>query len=380
MMDALPGAARYGTERAGRAEPEVASRTPAFGATTASAALAGFNAAQERPFATARMGLWIGGGVMSLALVAGIGVWGYKLVLREVLGVPVVHVAQGEMRVAPGDPGGAVAADQGLSVNAVAGDGAAAPPSDVLTLAPPGPDLAAEDMEVVQTMAEADEVMAGDPGTPTEASAAVADAVTDEGLQVVEVSAVASFAATPPMTSAALAASIPTDRPMTAEEVIAFADQIAAGAVPMGALAAGEVVPAVATLAPSEGAVLIAASMPGVAAALRPLARPQRAPAQGAAEATPTPVALTAEIAAGTSLVQLGAFDSPEIAAEEWDRLQGRFGEFLEGRERVVQEAESGGRTFFRLRAMGFADLADARRLCAVLAAEDAGCIPVVVR
>jgi hypothetical protein len=82
----------------------------------------------------------------------------------------------------------------------------------------------------------------------------------------------------------------------------------------------------------------------------------------------------------GTKLVQLGAFDSPEIAAREWTRVAGRFGEFMGGKSRVIQEAESGGRTFYRLRAQGFADLSEARRFCAALVAEDAPCIPVVAR
>jgi cell division protein FtsN len=98
-----------------------------------------------------------------------------------------------------------------------------------------------------------------------------------------------------------------------------------------------------------------------------------------AAEAPASDVALTASVAAGTHLIQLGAFDSAEIAASEWTRLQGQFGEFLGSRERVIQETQSGGRTFYRLRAQGFTDRADARRLCAALTAEGADCIPVTV-
>jgi hypothetical protein len=45
----------------------------------------------------------------------------------------------------------------------------------------------------------------------------------------------------------------------------------------------------------------------------------------------------------------------------------------------VIQETQSNGRTFYRLRAMGFADRADARILCAALTAENAACIPVTV-
>ena len=76
----------------------------------------------------------------------------------------------------------------------------------------------------------------------------------------------------------------------------------------------------------------------------------------------------------------MGAFDSPEIARAQWDRLQGQFGDYLAGKSRVVQQAQTGGRTFYRLRAMGFTDLSDARRFCSALVAEDADCIPVVSR
>ena len=46
----------------------------------------------------------------------------------------------------------------------------------------------------------------------------------------------------------------------------------------------------------------------------------------------------------------------------------------------VVQSAQSGGRTFYRLRAHGFAGEDDARRFCAALLAENAACIPVAQR
>jgi hypothetical protein len=78
--------------------------------------------------------------------------------------------------------------------------------------------------------------------------------------------------------------------------------------------------------------------------------------------------------------VQLGAFDSDEVARSEWGRLSSRFNDYLAGKKRVIQRAESGGRVFYRLRAMGFSDLADARRFCSALVAENADCIPVVTR
>ena len=58
---------------------------------------------------------------MSLALIVGIGVWGTKLIMRDVSGIPVVRAAEGPMRIQPENPGGLPADHQGLSVNDVAG-------------------------------------------------------------------------------------------------------------------------------------------------------------------------------------------------------------------------------------------------------------------
>ena len=82
----------------------------------------------------------------------------------------------------------------------------------------------------------------------------------------------------------------------------------------------------------------------------------------------------------GTRLAQLGAYDSADVARNEWDKFYTRFGDYMEGKQRVIQKASSGGRTFYRLRAMGFDDLSDARRFCAVLVADNTDCIPVTIR
>ena len=96
--------------------------------------------------------------------------------------------------------------------------------------------------------------------------------------------------------------------------------------------------------------------------ALRPLIRPANLrvvsapainPVNGETDATTVP--------AGTRLVQLGAYASAEEARVAWASRLAMFGDYMVGKERIVQEAETGGRSFFRLRAMGFGDLADAR-------------------
>ena len=90
------------------------------------------------------------GALVSLALIAGVGVWGYKLVMRDVTGVPVVQAMDGPMRIAPEDPGGTLADHQGLAVNDVAGTGLAAPVPDQLLLAPQPAGLSDEDLPVAE--------------------------------------------------------------------------------------------------------------------------------------------------------------------------------------------------------------------------------------
>lgn len=329
----------------------------------------------------------IAAAAVSVALIGGVGIWGYKLLMRDVTGVPVVKAMVGEMRVAPENPGGEIASNIGLSVNSVPALGGAAEPEDRLVLAPSSVALEAEDLEMVPT-AEAGEV--------------VATAAPEAANTVEAVPATLTQEETPdaPEVLAALATPVDPSTPLTADDVLALADQIAAGATPLTDLAEGEDVPVeVAVNGVSVDPNIIPDAVPGVRRSPRPSVRPAAlqtvaataaaAPAASAlasevsATQASTPVTgevTTAAIPVGTKLVQLGAFDSADIAATEWLRLTGRYPDFFDGKDQIIQEAASGGRTFYRLRAMGFADLSDARRFCSAMSAEGAACIPVVVR
>lgn len=284
----------------------------------------------------------LAGAACSVCLVLGLGYWGYKLAVRDVTGVPVVRAMAGPMRIAPENPGGEVADHQGLAVNAVAAIGTAAPPPDRLVLAPRAVELDPEDV-------------AGLAGAPA------SDATTQEMTPTLATAVVAP-------TEPAVAAD-PTLGPDPDAVAQALAEALA---VPLDDLAATEVAAEAASspVRPRPRPMGEAAD----AGSLAPLAASTGTAGTAVAEIDP------ASIPAGTNLVQLGAFDTADQARAEWARLAGLFGPQLQDKALVVQAAESGGRTFYRLRAHGFSDDAAARGFCVDLLAQQSSCIPVEQR
>ena len=295
------------------------------------------------------------GALVSFALIVGVGIWGYKLLVRDVTGIPVVRAVEGPMRVQPEDPGGSTADHQGLAVNSIAAMGTAEPPAARLVLAPRPVALAEEDVATSELMAVAQVLPAPPPVAVPEAASEVVSGAEDE--------AVAEAAEPAPMAT-------PASMSEMVDQILAQVVQVSASGEDVG----------------GEPAISIPRVEGGIGVSLRPQARPAAMVRQVAslgpatAAGAPVPDVDPDSIAAGTRLVQLGAYDSPEVAKREWDRLAGRFGDYLQGKSRVIQLAESGGRSFYRLRAMGFADINDARRFCSALVAERADCIPVVAK
>ena len=287
----------------------------------------------------------LAGAVVSIALIAGIGVWGYKLMVRDVSGIPVVRAAEGEMRVRPEEPGGQLARHQGLAVNEIAARGSASGPVERVVLAPAATQLRDEDQPVI--VKRDAPVVQPTPLAPAHKALGHADA-----------------AGTPA-----------PDR----------AQQQAIDAVVAELTGDGsKIAPAPDALTP-QPAVLVtqAINAPGARASLRPRIRPTgiRNTVQRVAFTPAQSVEVAAaDIPSGTRLAQLGAFDSPDVARQEWTRIQAKFGEMMSGKSRVVQQVQSGGRTFYRLRAMGFVNLSDTRRFCSAIKAEGVDCIPVQVK
>lgn len=274
------------------------------------------------------------GAASSVALVAGLGYWGYQLTIRDVTDVPVIRALEGPARVQPVDPGGQLAQHQGLSVNSVQAEGVAEGPAPQVILAPEPIDLNADDM--ILAVPEPENAFGTVVSLPSDA----AD----------DVDAVA--------------------------QALALAEQLAAGVEPLDDVSEVRVSMAVAP---------VPINVPGVKSSPRPASRPKFDRAAYNPSAIEAAVAAAIEvdpndIEVGTRLVQLGAFDSRDEAAEEWKKISQRFDEYIDGKSRVIEEASSGGRTFYRLRAYGFSDLTASRRFCAVLVAANASCIPVQVK
>jgi len=321
------------------------------------------------------------GAAVSVALILGLAFWGYQIAVRDARGVPVVQALEGPMRIAPVDPGGEQMAHQGLAVNNVAAEGEVADPADRLTMAPRPVELTDQDQAgyapippsaVVPTLTATIPIPGqfADEGTSTaalEGDLAAIDAEPDpvdpppEALAVVQ--------------AVSLSANLPAARPVAAADV-----QPAVPPTPQQEAVELALAQAVAVLPVAP----VNATAAAVRQSPRPVARPGAAlkPGVDAADGVaPEPVAaVSAAVAPGTRLIQLGAYDDAAAANADWEKLTARYGDYFKGKSQLIQQATSGGRTFYRLRAIGFEDEDEARRLCAVLENDQLQCIPVLTR
>jgi cell division protein FtsN len=94
---------------------------------------------------------------------------------------------------------------------------------------------------------------------------------------------------------------------------------------------------------------------------------PSQAPAQAATSGSAL---------AGSHVVQVGAFKSQEEADGAWSRLQGKLGDYLNGKSRDVERADLGDKgVFYRQRIGPFASADDARTYCEGLKTRGQDCL-----
>ncbi|WP_405404005.1 SPOR domain-containing protein [Paracoccus sp. Ld10] len=318
------------------------------------------------------------GAVASVALMVGLMAWGWQLVSRDVSGVPVIRAVQGEARTTAEEPGGQLTNHTGLAVNSVAG-GQVLSPTDQVAIAPAPVDLSADDVAMGELGATAREpsnpsetplTFAGEPIVPlsdsearalAEAQAAAAAERAFADLAVNQAAIIDAPASEGPVTE------VVTDENGVPAQSAAIAEALAqAQAEANPAVVIASVRPAPRPRVTRVAAAPAAApAQSAVAEAPAPTERPAAPPA-------PTPVAASS---ASGPVVQVGAFDSNSIANGEWQRLAGRNGGLFSGKSPVIQEHQSNGRTFWRLRVAGFGSLSEARQFCSALQSSGTDCL-----
>ena len=279
------------------------------------------------------------GAALSLFLLAGAIGWSYQLIVRDVNQIPIVRAQLGPLRVAPDNPGGLTAANQGLSVTQLAVNEKPLLSNEIY-LAPAAEILNEENLALkVKEEYESNKV--------------------DGAFEIKEVNAENS------MNLEAL---------LDQKEVDSRSNDV--GVLSKAAFSQKKI--------EIENAVSLALSItnePDKSLSwLRPKIRPVGFYRNGnitedqIVSNEPMP-----KLPIGSAVVQLGAFDSKSLAESEWQRFEKILGSILIPKKMVVQKAESGGKIFYRLRASGFSDISDARQFCTAIS-DKVACIPVVTR
>ena len=277
---------------------------------------------------------WIGA-VLSLSLLAGAIGWSYKLVVRDINQIPIVRAQLGPLRVAPDNPGGLTAANQGLSVTQLAVNEKPLS-SDEINLAPAAEILNEETS--ASLLREVDKLNQ-----------------IDETYEIKEINAENTIS---------LDGSSGAMKAETASKTESLVAQVAFSKKKV------EIENAVSL------ALSITSEFDPSLTSLRPKTRPRSVQQNRELIVSKEPMS---KLPIGSAIVQLGAFDSKSLAESEWRRFEKLLGSILAPKQMIIQKAESGGKIFYRLRASGFNDISDARQFCTAIS-DKVACIPVVTR
>ena len=277
---------------------------------------------------------WIGA-VLSLSLLAGAIGWSYKLVVRDINQIPIVRAQLGPLRVAPDNPGGLTAANQGLSVTQLAVNEKPLL-SDEINLAPAAEILNEETS--ASLLREVDKLNQ-----------------IDETYEIKEINAENTIS---------LDGSSGAMKGENASKTESLVAQVAFSQKKV------EIENAVSL------ALSITSEFDPSLTSLRPKTRPRSVQQNRELIVSKEPMS---KLPIGSAIVQLGAFDSKSLAESEWLRFEKLLGSILAPKQMIIQKAESGGKIFYRLRASGFNDISDARQFCTAIS-DKVACIPVVTR
>ena len=277
---------------------------------------------------------WIGA-VLSLSLLAGAIGWSYKLVVRDINQIPIVRAQLGPLRVAPDNPGGLTAANQGLSVTQLAVNEKPLL-SDEINLAPAA--------EILNEETSASLLREVDKLNQIDETYEIKE-INSENTVSLDGSSGAMKAETASKTESLVAQVAFSQKKVEIENAVSLALSITSEFDPS-------------------------------LTSLRPKTRPRSVQQNRELIVSKEPMS---KLPIGSAIVQLGAFDSKSLAESEWRRFEKLLGSILSPKQMIIQKAESGGKIFYRLRASGFNDISDARQFCTAIS-DKVACIPVVTR
>lgn len=129
--------------------------------------------------------------------------------------------------------------------------------------------------------------------------------------------------------------------------------------------------------APAE--MIVASPVEAKPTAARPAARRTEPPARSSDRPVPPRLAQTVSLALPAAggrqwVVQLGAYDRAELVESNWQRLQRRTGDLLDGYAPSRSEKKVGDRRYYRLSIAGFGQRGAAVALCDALQAKGRDC------
>lgn len=110
----------------------------------------------------------------------------------------------------------------------------------------------------------------------------------------------------------------------------------------------------------------------------KPVAKPVEAPkpvAKPAPTPAPKPAPAPAAASGGDYKIQLGALSSEAEARTLWSKITAKHGDVVKGSP-IIVKAEVNGKTYYRLRASGFASADAAKKACATLSGRGQACMP----
>ncbi|MCF6304068.1 MAG: SPOR domain-containing protein [Rhodobacteraceae bacterium] len=278
------------------------------------------------------------GGIVSLVLILGVVYWVFELGKRDANDVPVIQAMGGVARERPEDPQGTQANNQGLDVNAVLASDETAPVGAETQLAPPPQRATVEDVPV-----------SDQPATPVPDT--VVPLLQAEPV-VVETQAPVETLLTEPETP------IESAEPVIESDMTRPVRRVEQPGLSSSAEQLSDAIAAAIAQEASDNA-------------------PDTAPVEPVIS---EPGGAVTQVPVGTQMIQLGVFDDEQSAIRNWDFLLSNQPDLLSGLTRYIERREAGGRVFYRLRAIGFADPAAASDLCGVLMGRDVQCIPVTAR